>query len=101
MIFRRLKATGADWLYHFPEVYLTDITALKRKDETAETYSVSKAAVAELEAQKRRAEIERMRAKLRQANAEAREQSLDREPPATVRAYRQVCGRDPRGWPPG
>lgn len=100
MIFRRLKAVGADWVYHFPEIHLTDLTVLKRKDETAETYSVSEAAVAELEAQKRRADIERMGAKLRAANAEAREDAMDREPPATVRAYRHVYGRDPRGWPP-
>lgn len=100
MIFRRLKATGADWVYHFPEIHLTDLTALKPKNDTTETYSVSEAAVAELEAQKRRADIERMRAKLHQANTEAREEALDRQPPATVRAYRQVYGRDPRGWPP-
>lgn len=30
----------------------------------------------------------------------ARRSALDRQPPATVRAYRQVYGRDPRGWPP-
>jgi hypothetical protein len=29
-----------------------------------------------------------------------REDAMDRPPPATVRAYRQVYGRDPRGWPP-
>ena len=100
MIFRRLKATGADWVYHFPEIHLTDLSAPKPKNDTAETYSVSEAAVAEFEAQKRRADLERMRAKLHQANTEAREEALDRQPPATVSAYRQVYGRDPRGWPP-
>lgn len=100
MIFRRLKAAGADWVYHFPEIPLADLTALKPKNDAAETYSVSEAAVAELEAQKRRADLERMRAKLQQANTEAREEALDRQPPATVRAYRQVYGCDPRGWPP-
>jgi hypothetical protein len=75
MIFRRLKAAGA-------------------------AYSVSQAAVAELEAQKRRAEVEQFRAELREANARAREEAMDRPPPATVPAYRQVYGRDPRGWPP-
>jgi hypothetical protein len=39
------------------------------------------------------------RTELRQASARAREEAMDRPPPATVRAYRQVYGRDPRGWP--
>ena len=99
MIFRRLKAVGADWVYHFPEIYLTELPVLQRDDEAEAPYSVSDAALAELEAQKRRAEIEQMRTRMRQANAGAREEALDREPPATVRAYRQVYGRDPRGWP--
>lgn len=33
-------------------------------------------------------------------SAHAREEALDRPPPPTVRAYRHVYGRDPRGWPP-
>jgi hypothetical protein len=37
--------------------------------------SVPQAAVAELEAQKRRAEVERFRAELRKANARAREEA--------------------------
>ncbi len=61
---------------------------------------MSESAVAELEAQKRRAETARFRAELDETNAAAREQAMDREPPATVRAYRQVYSRDPRGWPP-
>ena len=100
MIFRRLRALGADWVYHFPEIHLTELPTREPADDASTAYSVSKAAVAELEAQKRRAEIEQMRAWLDAANAEAREEALDRQPPATVRAYRQVYGRDPRGWPP-
>jgi hypothetical protein len=100
MIFRRLRALGADWVYHFPRIFLTELPAREPADDASTAYSVSKAAVAELEAQKRRAEIEQMRARLDAANAEAWEEALDRQPPATVRAYRQVYGRDPRGWPP-
>jgi DNA-binding response OmpR family regulator len=33
-------------------------------------------------------------------NARAREEAIDRPPPAIVRAYRSVYGLDPRGWPP-
>jgi hypothetical protein len=60
---------------------------------SAPGYSVSHSAVEELNAQRRRAEVPRFRAELEEANARAREQALDREPPATVRAYRRVYGR--------
>ena len=63
-------------------------------------YSVSESAVAELNAQQRRAEVQRFRTQLKDMNARAREEALDRRPPATVLAYRQIYGRDPRGWPP-
>jgi len=101
MIFSRLKAVGADWVYHFPEL---GIVELPSKDDdrapSAPGYSVSQSAIAELNAQRRRAEVQRFRAELEEGNARAREEAMDREPPATVRAYRQVYGRDPRGWPP-
>ena len=100
MIFRRLKALGADWVYHFPEVGIVELASAKDADNPDKPYSVSESAVAELKAQQRRAEVERFRAELREANARAREAAMDQPPPATVRAYRQVYGRDPRGWPP-
>jgi hypothetical protein len=99
MIFRRLKAVSADWVYHFPELGLVELAPLDG-DKPNSAYSVSKAAVAELDAQKRRAEVERFRAELREMNVRARDEAMDQPPPATVRAYREVYGRDPRGWPP-
>ncbi len=69
-------------------------------DKAGDRYSVSQAGVAELEAQQRRVEIERFRTELREANARAREEAMDRPPPVFGRAYGQVYGRDPRGWPP-
>jgi hypothetical protein len=101
MIFRRLKAVGADWVYQFPELGIVELGSVDdNADRPYKEYSVSQAAVAELEAQQRRAEVERFRSELREANARAREEAMDRPPPATVRAYRQAYGRDPRGWPP-
>lgn len=100
MIFRRLKATSADWMYHFPEIGIVELARADDVDKAGAAYSVSQAAVAELETQNRRAEVERPRAELREANAHAREEAMDRPPPAIVRAYRQVYGGDPRGWPP-
>jgi hypothetical protein len=101
VIFRRLKAMGADWVYHFPELRIVELPS--QHDDRAPSapgYSVSQSAVAELNAQRRRAEVQRLRDELEESNARAREEAMDREPPAIVRAYRQVYGRDPRGWPP-
>lgn len=100
MIFRRLKSAGADWVYHFPELALVDLAPLRMDPEPPTGYSASEGAVAELKAQQRRAELERTRAEFAAMNARAREDALDGPPPATVRAYRHVYGRDPDGWPP-
>jgi hypothetical protein len=100
MIFRRLHAMGADWIYHFPEIHVVDLSMFKAVDESAAGYSPTRGAAAELEVRKDREEFERLRADLVEGNARAREEAMDRPPPATVRAYRSVYGRDPRGWPP-
>ncbi len=100
MIFRRLHAIGADWIYHFPEIHVVDLSAYKTEDDATLGYSPTRCAVAELEARKHREEFERMRAKLADANARVREEAMDRPAPAILRAYRAVYGRDPRGWPP-
>src|SRR5262249_36780895 len=100
MIFRRLRAIGADWIYHFPELHVVDLSALKTENESTVGYSPTRGAAAELKASKDREEVERLRADLADGNARAREEAMDRPPPATVRAYRSVYGRDPRGWPP-
>jgi hypothetical protein len=70
------------------------------QDAALSTYSVSEAAVAELNAQKHRAETARLQSDIAEMNTQAREEAIDRPPPATVTAYRQVYGHDPRGWPP-
>ncbi len=57
-------------------------------------------AVVELQAQQRRAEVQRLREELADMNARAREEALDRPRATPLRAYRQAYGRDPRGWPP-
>src|SRR5687768_13662085 len=90
MIFTRLQAVGADWIYHFPQLGLVELPS-KHDDRAASApgYSVSQGAVAELNAQRRREKVQKFRAELEESNARAREEALDREPPAIVRAYRQ------------
>jgi len=100
MIFRRLHAVGADWIYHFPELHVVDLSAFKTEHEASPGYSPTRGAIAELEARKDREEFERLRADLADGNARAREEAMDRPPPATVRAYQSVFGRNPHGWPP-
>jgi hypothetical protein len=101
MIFRRLKTLGSDWVYHFPELGLLELTPPDAEAGLSHAgYSVSEAAVTEMKAQQRRDEVQQFRADLADMNARAREEAMDHPPPAIVDAYRQVYGRDPRGWPP-
>jgi hypothetical protein len=61
---------------------------------------LSERAVAELKAPRREAELERFRAELADGNTRVTRGGMDRQPPAIVRAYREVYARNPRGWPP-
>jgi len=100
MIFRRLRSLGADWVYHFPEIGLLDLGSLRTEVGLPTSYSASEALAAELKAREHQAEITCFRAELADVNARAREEAMDRPPPDTVRAYREVYGRNPRGWTP-
>lgn len=65
---------GADCVYLLsPALYLTELVRSDSDAEQAGTYSVSKSAAAALNAQKRRAEMARLRAEIYQMNARARE----------------------------
>lgn len=100
MIFRRLKALDADWEYHFPELGVADLSPLRQELEKPEEYSPSAAFAREQEERERQEELESLRAELAEANEQSRQAALDRPPPATVRAYQEVFGREPKGWPP-
>jgi hypothetical protein len=100
MIFRRLKSLAADWVYHFPELHLVDLSPLRKKLERPEEYSPSKAFEDEQKELARQAELEKARAELAEIHEQSRREALDRPPPTTVRAYQEVFGGDPRGWPP-
>ncbi|MGH9383982.1 MAG: hypothetical protein ACRD2N_06830, partial [Vicinamibacterales bacterium] len=43
MIFRRLRALGADWTYHFPQLGLVDLGALRDEGESLARYSPTEA----------------------------------------------------------
>lgn len=110
LIFRRLKARGHDWVYHFPRLGLVDFRPLKKQmDEQArqergesefENYDPEKAMAEEEEDRKRDEEIARMQESLDEGYRESVAAALDQPPPTTVRAYTAVYGHLPDGWPP-
>jgi hypothetical protein len=101
MIFRRLRSVGADWQYHFPRMYLVDLSPLRQPTENQEgSYSPSEAFAKEQEERQEQAELQEARAKLDEIHSQACHEAMDRPPPATVRAYQEIYGRDPNGWPP-
>lgn len=101
MIFRRLRSVGADWKYHFPRLYLVDLSPLRQATEDKEgTYSPSEAFAKEQEERQRQTELEEARAELDKTHDQACREAMDLPPPETVRAYQEIYGRDPQGWPP-
>ena len=99
MIFRRLKLLGADWQYHFPQVYLVELSPRQATEQPNSTYSPSEAFGKEQE-RERQAELQRARNELEKVQKEARRKAMDKAPPDIVRAYQAIYGRDPNGWPP-
>jgi hypothetical protein len=105
MIFHRLRARGHDWFYQFPRVYLVDMRPLKAAldaegPSATHAYDPSEAFARELAERERDEEIAAMQERLDETHAEAVEQAVDKPPPPTVCAYRDVYGVFPRGWPP-
>jgi hypothetical protein len=101
MTFRHLKAMDADWVYpsrNFGSSSSHDWTTARI---AWEVIRCRRRRVAEFDAQKRRAEVERFRSELREPNARAREKAM--EPPTTCdrahvsqtvrpRSTRLACG---------
>lgn len=104
MIFRRLKAAGCDWRYHFPRLSIVDLRPLRDQleEEKADftSYNPSAAFAKEQESATHDEEVSEMREKLDEAYRESVEEAQDRPPPRTVEVYRQVFGHLPEGWPP-
>lgn len=100
MIFKRIKSLAADWEYHFPRLHIIDLSPLKKSLEKPEAYSPSEAFGQKQEERERQAELAKSRAELEEVYQKSCNEAMDRPPPAVVRAYQEVYGRDPKGWPP-
>lgn len=98
LIFRRLKDQGADWKYSFPRLRLFS------PEEIAENLGIPYDPSAALEREQQRAERERetrrMQQRLDQGTLAAQREARAKPPPDTVRAYQEIYGRFPSGWPP-
>lgn len=98
LIFRRLKALGADWSYAFPRIHLIDFGG--REDDPSVAYDPSAALQKEAEQKAKAAELQEMRRKLDRDDLSAKRKARTQEPPATVQSYQSLYGKFPIGWPP-
>lgn len=98
LIFRRLKDQGADWKYSFPRLRMFS------PEEIAENLGIPYDPSAAFEREQQRAERERetrcVQKKLDQGTLTAQREARTKPPPDTVRAYQEIFGRFPTGWPP-
>ena len=105
LIFHRLHGRRLDWIYHFPRLHAIDLRPLKESlDQNQEpewiNHSPSEALATEAEHQKHDQELAEFHESLDEGYREAIDEAQKQPPPATVRAYKVVYGRFPRGWPP-
>ena len=105
MIFRRLRSRQLDWVYHFPRLHAVDLRPLKEAiDQGHEpdwlNYSPSEALAKEQEQSEQDKNLADLRESLDAGYHEAIEEALKGPPPPTVRAYQEVYGDFPHGWPP-
>jgi len=100
LVFRRLRAVGADWRYCYPSLRVVSFDRAQPSDSDPAAYDPSAALAAEEARREKEAELERMQAELDEGNREARERMLDQPPTPPVLAYEAVYGHEPDGWPP-
>ena len=101
MIFRRLKAQGYDWTYHFPRLALIDMRSLRNALHPPKEQAWDQGGYVQEEddAEHERA-LDEMRESLETAHIEAVTAARQQPPPPTVQAYQSVYGHFPAGWPP-
>jgi len=105
LIFLRMQQLGLDWRYVPPRLLLVDFRPLHEALESekvpeAVRYDPTGNYRRERREAARNAEVAELRRNLDEAYRESVEEAQHDTPPATVRAYQQVYGRFPAGWPP-
>ena len=103
LIFRRMRHIGLRWHYAHPRLYAIDLGSLPDQAEDDVPEALRYDPTESFWRERRLAERQAERAEFQQSLDEAYRASIqnarDRPPPATVRAYQLVYGRDPDGWP--
>lgn len=100
-IFIRLKQAGCDWVFHFTELRLVDLSSAKNQTpDKPEHYDPNNAMAQELKQQEELKAKDDFKAKIEDMNTQARENALYKPPPQVVQAYQVVFGKFPKGWPP-
>jgi len=100
MIFRRLKAYGYDWTYHFPKLELVDLRPLRDALREPEGEEWNQEASVQEEDEEHDRSLHELRESLDTAHREAIAAARQQQPPAIVQAYESVYGHFPEGWPP-
>ena len=101
LLFRRVRAAGCDWEYAFPRISLVDLSGLRedtQPDDPAR-YNPVKAMEQQMEAGQKKAEMNRLQEKLDESYREEYEAAKYKLPPPEVRAYRNIYGQLPQGFP--
>jgi hypothetical protein len=98
LVFRRMKSLGADWRYSFPRVHLIDFGT--HEEDPCSDYDPSAAFAKEAERKARAEKLREMQRNIDRDTLAAKREARRNKPPATVRAYQEVFGRFPAGWPP-
>ncbi|MGE3978369.1 MAG: hypothetical protein AB7F94_12375 [Nitrospira sp.] len=104
LIFRRMHQIGLGWRYTHPRLYAIDLSSLPNlaEDDVPEAlrYDPTESFWRERQLAERQTELAEFRQSLDEAYRASIQNACDGRPPATVRAYQRVHGRDPDGWPP-
>jgi hypothetical protein len=99
IIFRRLRSLGADWFYRLRAYGPADFGSWRKTRESGGSHSRPKAVPEHVRKRERKKMVEWFRAEFGADMARAAQEVVNRPPPVTVRAYRQVYRRNPEGWP--
>lgn len=100
LIFRRMQALEMDWIYKFPKLRLFGPEVPELPLEGGDKFSPVESFLSRLEQKDAIEEYEHKQAQVDARNEELAQEAAKQEPPAIVRAYMNVFGRRPSGWPP-
>lgn len=104
LIFRRMRHIGLSWRYAHPRLYAIDLGSLPNpaEDDVPEAlgYNPTGSFWRERQLAERQTERAEFQKDLDDAYRASVHDAYVGPPPATVRAYQRVYGRNPDGWPP-